>query len=57
MTFFSSGVIGCGPDAATAADAIPNPFFFSDDSVHANTGWWRAATSEAVSAKRQDGCG
>jgi hypothetical protein len=28
MTFFSSGVIGFGPDAATAADAIPNPFFF-----------------------------
>ncbi|WPB84443.1 hypothetical protein [Sediminicoccus rosea] len=28
MTFFSSGVIGFGADAATAADAIPNPFFF-----------------------------
>jgi hypothetical protein len=29
MTFFSSGVIGFGADAATVAEAIPNPFIFS----------------------------
>jgi hypothetical protein len=28
MTFFSSGVIGFGADAAIVAEAIPNPFFF-----------------------------